>query len=95
MFLPMCCRGDAQLRQKRTRVFFLAHCFVSLRFQKRDLAVVAGDFSFELCALFLELLNLCICRCDLSLEGCAFEFQRLQFALRGLLFAFQFRNFRD
>ena len=95
MFLLMCRRGDAQLRQKRACIFFLAQCFVSLRFQKRDLAAVAGDFYFELCALFLELLNLCVCRCDLSLEGCAFEFERLQFALRGMLFAFQFRNFRD
>ena len=91
----MCRRGDAQLRQKRTRIFLLAQCFVSLRFQKRDLGAVAGNFPFELCALFLELLNLCVCRCDLSLEGYAFEFQRLQFVLRGLLFAFQFRNFRD
>ena len=66
MFLVMCRRGDAQLRQKRTRIFFLAQCFVSLRFQKRDLAAVTGDFFFKLRALFLQLLTLCVCRCDLS-----------------------------
>ena len=94
MFLLVGCGRDAQLCQPHIRLFFLAQRLVPLRLKEGGLLSIASDLFFKFRALLLELLNLCVCRCDLALESRALKFERLQFALCRVLFAFELGNFR-